>query len=138
MPITDKFYLALNDRLRRRILVLLLKEDELCVCELTEVLRLPQPKVSRNLNVLRAAGIVTVRRAGTWIFYRLSAHMPIWAYKIVESMAHGESKDTIFVADAAGLDRRLVRHAEIDLVRRKAVRKSCNGLGRISKQRATA
>lgn len=138
MPISDKFYLALNDRLRRRILALLLKEDEICVCELTEVLRLPQPKVSRNLNVLRAAGIVTVRRAGTWIFYRLSAHMPIWAYRIVESMAHGESKDTIFVADAARLERRPVRHAEIDLAHRKAACKSCNGLGRISKQAATA
>lgn len=138
MPITDKFYLALNDKFRRRILALLLIEDEICVCELTEVLRLPQPKVSRNLNVLRAAGIVTVRRAGTWIFYRLSAHVPIWAYRIVESMAHGESTDAIFAADAARLERRLVRHAEIDLARRKAACKSCNGLDRISKERATA
>ena len=138
MPTADKFYVALNDRFRRRILALLLKEDELCVCELTEVLRLPQPTVSRHLNVLRVAGIVTVRRVGTWIFYRLSVYMPIWAYKIVESMAHGESKDIIFIADAARLERRPVRHAEIDLARRKAACKSCNGLDRISKETATA
>lgn len=138
MPITDKFYLALNDRLRRRILALLLNEDEICVCELTEVLRLPQPKISRNLNVLRVAGIVTVRRAGTWIFYRFSPHMPIWAHKIVESMAHGESKDPIFVADAARLERRPVRHAEADLARRKTACKSCNRPGRILKETATA
>ncbi len=138
MPITDKFYLALNDKFRRRILALLLIEDEICVCELTDVLRLPQPKVSRHLNVLRLAGIVSVRRVGTWIFYRLSAHMPIWTYKIVESMAHGESKHAVFVADAARLERRPVRHAEIDLARRKAACKSCNGLDRISKETAAA
>lgn len=137
MPIKDKFYLALNDRFRRRILALLLKEDEICVCELTEVLRLPQPTVSRHLNVLRVAGVVTVRRAGTWIFYRLSADMPVWSYKIVQSMAHGESADTLFVADAARLERRPVRHAEIDSARRKAACESCNGLDTISKKRAT-
>lgn len=138
MPTADKFYVALNDRFRRRILALLLKEDEVCVCELVEVLRLPQPKVSRHLGVLRDAGIVTVRRVGTWIFYRLSAHAPVWIYKIVESMAHGESKDAIFVADAARLEHRPIRHAEIDLARRKAVCKSCGGLDRISKETATA
>lgn len=114
MDAADKFYVALNDRYRRRILALLLQEDEVCVCEMVEVLRLPQPKVSRHLAVLRDARVVTVRRAGTWIFYRLSPDAPLWVYRSLECMAQGASKDAVFAADAARLKRRAVRHAEVD------------------------
>lgn len=138
MPSADKLYVALNDRFRRRILALLLQEDEVCVCEFVELLRLPQPKVSRHLAILRDAGIVTVRRAGTWIFYRFSVHTPVWIYRIVESMAHGERENPLFVEDAARLKGRPVRHAEIDLARRKAACKSCNNSDRISRVTATA
>lgn len=138
MPTADKFYAALSDRFRRRILALLLQEDEVCVCELVEVLRLPQPKVSRHLGVLRGAGIVTVRRSGTWIFYRLSAHTPVWIYKIVESMADGETDDPVFATDRARLEARSVRHAEVDLARRKAPCTSCQKPDRISKAAARA
>lgn len=125
MDAADKFYVALNDRYRRRILALLLQEDEVCVCEMVEVLRLPQPKVSRHLAVLRDARIVTVRRSGTWIFYRISPEVPLWVYKSLESMAHGSGKDPTFVADAARLQRRAVRHAEMDRAQPKALCASC-------------
>ncbi len=125
MALMNRFYAALGDRFRRRILSILLQEDEVCVCELVEALRLPQPRVSRHLAVLRDAGVVTARRSGTWIFYRLSAHAPVWSYKIVESMAAGEGDDPVFVADRARLEARPVRHAAVDLSRRKANCKDC-------------
>lgn len=117
----DGFYIALGDRVRRRVLALLLQEEELCVCELAATLHLPQPKVSRHLAVLRNAGIVTMRRSGTWIFYRLSPHAPVWIYKTIELMAQGESADGTFVQDAARLKHRAVRHAEVDYLRRAGV-----------------
>jgi ArsR family transcriptional regulator, arsenate/arsenite/antimonite-responsive transcriptional repressor len=120
MDAADKFYVALNDCYRRRILALLLQENEVCVCEMVEVLRLPQPKVSRHLAVLRDARIVTVRRSGTWIFYRICPDTPLWIYKSLELMAHGSNKDPAFAGDAARLKRRAVRHAEIDREQRKA------------------
>jgi ArsR family transcriptional regulator, arsenate/arsenite/antimonite-responsive transcriptional repressor len=46
---------------------------ELCVCELVAVLQMPQGKVSRHLAVLKSAGLVADRRAGTWIYYSLAA-----------------------------------------------------------------
>lgn len=134
----DAFYAALNDRFRRRILALLLQEDEVCVCEMALVLRLPQPKVSRHLAVLREARIVTVRRAGTWIFYRISAYAPVWSYKILESMAHGEREQPIFAADAARLKGRPVRHAEVDHARQRAVCGACGNADGGSKETATA
>jgi len=61
---------ALGDETRLRM-VALLAHGELCVCHLHETLGLSQPLVSRHLAVLRAAGIVADRRAGSWVHYRL-------------------------------------------------------------------
>jgi ArsR family transcriptional regulator len=62
---------ALADPTRLRIAVLL-STGELCVCDLTEVLKLPQPTISRHMAKLKSAGIVVDRRAGKWIHYKLS------------------------------------------------------------------
>ena len=61
---------ACADETRLRILFLL-TERELCVCELVEVLGMPQGKISRHLAVLKHAGLVRDRREGTWIYYAL-------------------------------------------------------------------
>lgn len=94
---------SLADVSRRRLLALLLAEDELCVCELHQVLDLPQPKVSRHLGVLRDAGVVAVRRVGTWMLYRLSPELPLWAFRIIEQMAAGAAGKPGFLEDAQRL-----------------------------------
>jgi ArsR family transcriptional regulator, arsenate/arsenite/antimonite-responsive transcriptional repressor len=66
----SRLFKALSDETRLRI-VALLAHGELCVCHLEEALRLSQPKVSRHLGTLRAAGVVEDRRDGTWVYYRL-------------------------------------------------------------------
>ena len=53
---------ALFDPTRLRCISLLLKEEELCVCELTHALALPQPKVSHHLAALRKAELVNDRK----------------------------------------------------------------------------
>lgn len=103
---------SLADEVRRRLLALLLKEEELCVCELHQVVDLPQPKVSRHLGVLREAGIVTVRRVGTWMFYRLSPELPLWAYRIIEQMAAGAAGKPTFRRDAERLEALPGRYAQ--------------------------
>jgi ArsR family transcriptional regulator len=67
----ETVFKALADSTRLRILGLLLT-GEVCVCHIHEALRIPQPKVSRHLAYLRRAGVVTARRAGTWMHYRLA------------------------------------------------------------------
>ena len=62
---------VLGDRTRLRILGLLL-QGEICVCDIHETLKTPQPKVSRHLAVLRKAGLVETRRQGLWVQYRLA------------------------------------------------------------------
>src|SRR6266550_9230345 len=70
----ESLFKALADETRLRILGLLLT-GEVCVCDIHESLRIPQPKASRHLAYLRRAGLVETRRDGLWIHYRL-AQMP--------------------------------------------------------------
>lgn len=71
MQDTIKILAAMTDPTRLRLLRLL-RGQELCVCELTDTLRMPQYKISRHLRSLRAVGLVEARRDGRWMHYRLS------------------------------------------------------------------
>ncbi|PNU20987.1 ArsR family transcriptional regulator [Geothermobacter hydrogeniphilus] len=62
---------ALGDETRLRILNLL-RDAELCVCDLFAVLNLPQSTVSRHLAILRRGGWVVDQRRGSWMYYRLA------------------------------------------------------------------
>jgi ArsR family transcriptional regulator len=62
---------AIADETRLRILSLL-SSGELCVCEITKVLDIGQPKASRHLAVLRQAELVLDRREGMWMYYSLA------------------------------------------------------------------
>jgi len=67
----ERLFRALADRTRLRLLNLM-GRDEVCVCYFVEVLRTPQPKISRHLAYLRRAGVVGVRREGKWMHYRIT------------------------------------------------------------------
>ena len=67
----DVMFRAFSDRTRLRILNLL-RGGETCVCDLVDVLGLPQPKVSRHLAYLRKAGLVVGRKDGLWMHYGLT------------------------------------------------------------------
>jgi len=66
---TDLFK-ALSDETRLRIMVLL-SEEEHCVCQIEESLALSQTKASRHLTVLKQVGLVNTRRDGLWIYYSI-------------------------------------------------------------------
>ncbi len=67
----DLLFRALADPTRLRLLNLI-ADREICVCYFVEILRTSQPKISRHLAYLRKAGIVTARRDGKWMHYRLA------------------------------------------------------------------
>jgi ArsR family transcriptional regulator len=61
---------ALSDETRLRILKLL-EHGELCVCDIFSALDMIQPKVSFHLSVLKEAGLITDRKDGRWVHYRI-------------------------------------------------------------------
>lgn len=62
---------ALADENRIRILNLL-KNGELCVCDVEAVLGITQSNTSRHLNRLKIAGIITSEKKSQWVYYRLN------------------------------------------------------------------
>ncbi len=61
---------ALSDPNRVRMLCAL-RDGELCVCQLTELLGLAPSTVSKHLSVLNQAELVESRKEGRWVYYRL-------------------------------------------------------------------
>jgi len=68
----------LADDIRTKITLLIVREGELCVCELIAALDQSQPKISRHLALLRTAGLLMDRRQGQWVYYRLHPDLPGW------------------------------------------------------------
>ncbi len=81
----ELFFLALADRTRLRLLSLI-GENEVCVCFFVEVLKISQPKISRHLAYLRKAGLVSARRQGKWMHYRITAPREAHAKRIFEQV----------------------------------------------------
>lgn len=63
---------ALGDPTRLRIAAALLAGDELCVCDTAWIVGASQTLVSHHLRQLRTAGVVTSRKDGRMVMYRLS------------------------------------------------------------------
>jgi len=62
---------AIADETRIRILMML-DIHELCVCQITEALELAPSTISKHLSILETADLITRRKAGRWVYYRLS------------------------------------------------------------------
>ncbi len=83
----ETVFKALADATRLRILGLLLS-GEVCVCDIHESLKIPQPKASRHLAYLRRSGLVDTRREGLWIHYRLGKLANPVLNAISEAVSH--------------------------------------------------
>lgn len=88
----ETLFQILGDPTRLRILALLAARAELCVCDFTRVLKLSQPMISRHLAQLRAAALVSDRRDGVWIHYRLHPGLPAWARAVLQSALDGATR----------------------------------------------
>ena len=100
---TDAFFAALAHPLRLRTLLLLAGEGELCVCELMHALDVSQPMISRHLAQLRQSGLVSDRRQGQWVYYRLHEALPDWAGRVLTATQLGVAGQAPYADDLAAL-----------------------------------
>lgn len=103
MPAAHHFFQALADETRLRCLLLMEAEEEVCVCEMAHALGEIQPKISRHLAALRAAGFVLDRRDAQWIYYRLHPDLPAWMREVLAACRQALAEQPPFCADRAAL-----------------------------------
>jgi ArsR family transcriptional regulator len=92
---------VLADAKRLRLIEALRNDVEKSVGELAEVISATYPNVSQHLNVMRDAGLVTSRRDGTTVYYRLAYPQIIQACDIVTSVLRAQLADVSALTAAA-------------------------------------
>lgn len=102
----SRLFAALSDTQRIRI-VNLLTAGEMCVCDVMEILELPQSTVSRHLGILRKDGVVHVQRRGRFAYYRLAAATQPWATEVVAGMCDAVRRAAALREERERADERL-------------------------------
>ena len=98
------FFNILSDKTRLRILLLLL-ENELCVCELMGALDMSQPRISQQLSILKQSKLVKDRRNGKWIYYKVDESVDVeFIKKVFELLPIWLENDDIFKLDKLNLN----------------------------------
>lgn len=82
----ERLLKACADRTRMRILNMLAGEGEVSVWYLVEVLQTNQPKVSRHLAYLKRTGLVTDRKDGLRVYYRLASPLSVQTEKVLSCL----------------------------------------------------
>jgi len=103
MKTLSHFFKALSDETRLRILHLLIQSGEICVCDLEAVLMLSQPKISRHLAYLRLSGLVSARKKGQWVYYRISPDLPESQTSFLNQIQSFSAADPVLKGDSAAL-----------------------------------
>ena len=78
-----EFFKAISDPARVKI-VYALANGEFCVCELVEIMGMPQTVVSHHLKILKYARIVSDRKSGKWVIYSLADDRALEALKVID------------------------------------------------------
>ena len=99
----ELLFRALADRTRLRLLNLM-APGEVCVCFFVEVLGESQPKISRHLAYLRRAGVVSARREGKWMHYRISTPPDAHAARVLAEVLTWLGEDRAMQKDRARLE----------------------------------
>jgi arsenate reductase len=76
MKNTILLFKAFSDPGRLRVVAALMEYDELCACQITELMGFSGATVSRHLSLLVNAGILSSRKEGRWVYYKLQKNNP--------------------------------------------------------------
>jgi ArsR family transcriptional regulator len=75
---------ALADRNRLRVVAALMNQEELCACQLSELLGVSGATASRHMELLIRSGLVESRKAGRWVHYKLNPAFPAPLFQWLE------------------------------------------------------
>lgn len=98
---------SLADPTRLRLLHLIERAGEVCVCEMVDALGVPQYNVSRHLRVLQNAGWLEDRRLGKWVYYRIAQDLNPYLRSLLRAVSQLRDERQDFQQDEAHARRRL-------------------------------
>ena len=103
------FCRAVGDATRWRI-VRLVMDNALCVCELADILEMPQSSVSSHVQIIRKAGLLDSEKCEKWTYFRIERNHR----KLIASLEKffTTSHEAIFKSDAARSAARLARRED--------------------------
>jgi len=81
----------LSDKTRLTI-VALLREREMCVCDIVDILETTQPNISQHLKKLKAGGIVNESRRSPWIYYSLNVEDKPYLWDLLNQLPSMKDK----------------------------------------------
>lgn len=102
---------ALADETRWRIVQLLFSEP-LCVCELADILDMPQSSVSSHLQVIRKAGMLDSEKCEKWMYYRMKENHRQLLLNIAEFFEVFPATDAVLRTDSRNAQKRLAKRDE--------------------------
>jgi len=70
----------------RLTMIALLKEQEMCVCDIVDILQTTQPNVSQHLKKLKLAGLVHETRRSQWMYYSLSIEDKPFLHELINQL----------------------------------------------------
>lgn len=76
----------------RLTIVALLKEKELCVCEIVELLQTSQPNISQHMRKLKDGGLVKETKRGQWVYYSLNVQDKLYIAEILNQIPSQKDK----------------------------------------------
>jgi len=68
-----KLYALLSGKTRYKLIKILSDLEELCVCDMAEILKMSVSAISHQLKILRKEQVVTTRREGQIIYYSVKS-----------------------------------------------------------------
>ena len=99
----EKIIKALADKNRLRIVYLLNEKQDLCVCEITDIIGLSQPTISSHLRLLENAGLVESDKDGLWVNYNINSRAGPFSRRSIEMICKDLKNDKQAISDVKKL-----------------------------------
>jgi ArsR family transcriptional regulator len=98
---------ALSDEARLRILNLILRTGEICVCDIEAITGFTQTKTSRHLSYLRGAQLVDARQQGLWMLYSIAKPKNKEHEQLLECLKSILQSNSVALKDAKELTKKI-------------------------------
>ncbi|MBX2992088.1 MAG: helix-turn-helix transcriptional regulator [Bacteroidetes bacterium] len=102
-----KIFKALSDESRLRILNLIFRSGEICVCDIESITGFTQTKTSRHLSYLRNAELVDSRQEGLWMLYSITKPKNKEHEQLLECLKAILQTNSVALKDAKALNKNI-------------------------------